>query len=372
MKKLLTVVLTALLSSASLSTAQTAVNAVVTAPGAQPMVMPLNVQLLPYGTVTIANGTYFVPNYEGTGISIYIQSPQPIRVATLEETVRYQAEWMRITQAISSGRSTTPAAAPQTASVPIMPQATPQAQTFPTSPAAAISVPGTAVPTLASALPVASAPAMNWTAPSTAAVSSTPAPTLANFPTAAAPVQQPAAPAPAALPSANNLFQQAAFPSAPSAFPANTNAFPAAATAFTPTATAPQVAPAPATAVPSVAPQVQQAQYTPTTTLVPEYLRVNFRGRGTNVTYSLSNTSSSQAMQIDPASLRAYQNGQPVEAQLAQRDSSGGTNGVLMPRAMLVGTISVLTRSAAPITITWQAKDTQGRVYPIAYAWMPE
>ena len=132
------------------------------------------------------------------------------------------------------------------------------------------------------------------------------------------------------------------------------------------------MAPAPATPVPSGAPQVQQAQYTPTTTLVPEYLRLNFRGRGTNVTYSLSNISSSQAMQIDPASLRAYQNGQPVEAQLAQRDSSGGTNGVLMPRAMLVGTISVLTRSTAPITITWQAKDTQGRVYPIAYAWMPE
>lgn len=369
MKKLLTVVLTALLSSASLSAAQTAVNAVVTAPGAQPMVMPLNVQLLPYGTVTIANGTYFIPNYEGTGISIYIQSPQTIRVATLEETVRYQAEWMRITQAISSGRSTTPAAAPQAASVPLMPQATPQA--FPTNPAAAISTPSMSVPTMAAPLPVTSAPATNWTIPSTAAVSSTPA-TLANFPTAAAPVQQPAAPAPITFPSANNLFQQAAFPTAPSAFPTNTNAFPAAATAFTPTATAPQVAPAPATAVPSVAPQVQQAQYTPTTTLVPEYLRVNFRGRGTNVTYSLSNTSSSQAMQIDPASLRAYQNGQPVEAQLAQRDSSGGTNGVLMPRAMLVGTISVLTRSAAPITITWQAKDTQGRVYPIAYAWMPE
>ena len=109
-----------------------------TAPGAQPMVMPLNVQLLPYGTVTIANGTYFVPNYEGTGISIYIQSPQPIRVATLEETVRYQAEWMRITQAISSGRSTTPAAAPQV-TLPVMPQAAPQA--LPTSPAAAISRP---------------------------------------------------------------------------------------------------------------------------------------------------------------------------------------------------------------------------------------
>ncbi|MDR6219970.1 hypothetical protein J2Y00_003581 [Deinococcus soli (ex Cha et al. 2016)] len=362
MKKLLTVVLTTLLSSASLSTAQTAVNAVVSAPGAQPMVMPLNVQLLPYGTVTIANGTYFIPNYEGTGISIYIQSPQTIRVATLEETVRYQAEWMRITQAISSGRSTTPAAAPQAASVPVMPQATPQA--FPTNPAAAISAPSMSVPTMAAALPVTSAPTTNWTALSTAAVSSTPA-TLANFPTAAAPLQQPAAPAPVAFPPANNLFQQAAFPSAPSAFPA-------AATAFTPTATAPQVAPAPATPVPSVAPQVQQAQYTPTTTLVPEYLRVNFRGRGTNVTYSLSNTSSSQAVQIDPASLRAYQNGQPVEAQLAQRDSSGGTNGVLMPRAMLVGTISVLTRSDAPITITWQAKDTQGRVYPIAYAWMPE
>ncbi|MDK2014058.1 MULTISPECIES: hypothetical protein [unclassified Deinococcus] len=367
MKKLLTVVLTALLSSASLSAAQTAVNAVVTAPGAQPMVMPLNVQLLPYGTVTIANGTYFIPNYEGTGISIYIQSPQTIRVATLEETVRYQAEWMRITQAISSGRSTTPAAAPQV-TLPVMPQATPQA--FPTNPAAAISAPSMSVPTMAAALPVTSAPTTNWTAPSTAAVSSTPAPTLANFPTAAAPLQQPAAPAPVAFPPANNLFQQAAFPSAPSAFPAH--AFPAAATAFTPTATAPHVAPAPATPVPSVAPQVQQAQYTPTTTLVPEYLRVNFRGRGTNVTYSLSNTSSSQAVQIDPASLRAYQNGQPVEAQLAQRDSSGGTNGVLMPRAMLVGTISVLTRSAAPITITWQAKDTQGRVYPIAYAWMPE
>lgn len=361
MKKLLTVVLTALLSSASLSAAQTAVNAVVTAPGAQPMVMPLNVQLLPYGTVTIANGTYFIPNYEGTGISIYIQSPQTIRVATLEETVRYQAEWMRITQAISSGRSTTPAAAPQV-TLPVMPQTTPQA--FPTNPAAAISTPSMSVPTMAAPLPVTSAPATNWTTPSTAAMSNTPA-TLANFPTAAAPLQQPAAPAPTTFPSANNLFQQAAFPSAPSAFPA-------AATAFTPTATAPHVAPAPATPVPSVAPQVQQAQYTPTTTLVPEYLRVNFRGRGTNVTYSLSNTSSSQAMQIDPASLRVYQNGQTVEAQLAQRDSSGGTNGVLMPRAMLVGTISVLTRSAAPITITWQAKDTQGRVYPIAYAWMPE
>lgn len=362
MKKFLTtVVLTAVLSTSSLSAAQTLTNAVVTAPGAQPMVMPLNVQLLPYGTVTIANGTYFIPNYEGTGVSIYIQSPQPIRVATLEETVRYQAEWMRITQAISSGRSTTPAPVPQAATLPVMPQAAAPVQAFPTNPAAAIGVPSTAVPPMAAAaLPATAAPAVNWTAPST------PAPTLMTFPTATAPTQQPTPPTPATFPSATTMFQQAAFPAASSAVPAST--FPAAATAFAPTAL-PVVASAPAL---SVAPQVQQAQYAPATTLVPEYLRLSFRGRGTNVTYSLSNTSSSQAMQIDPASLRAYQNGQPVEAQLAQRDSSGGTNGVLMPRAMLVGTISVLTRSAAPITITWQAKDTQGRVYPIAYAWMPE
>jgi hypothetical protein len=359
MKTLRTLTLTLGLALSAPALAQASTNAVVTTPNGQSMVMPLNVYLLPYGTLTIAPGVYFISNYENTGMSIYIQSPQPLPIATLEEMVRYQAEWTRITRAVAAPRpAPTPQAAlptgpaPQAVSSPFASQATaapgfaaPQATALPTFPVPPAQVPVTA--------PVQPATMTPWSTP----VQAAPLP-QATF--SAPPV---AAPQPAPV---------FAAPPAPT--------FPTASAAFAPAAPAPlpQAAPvavqAPALPVSAPAPAAA-AMWAPATTLVPDFLRPSFRGRGTTVTYSLSNTSATQSMLLDPSTLRVYQQGQPVQAQLAVRDSTGAgasSGGVLMPRSMMVGTVQVLTRSAEPITLTWQARDQQGRVYPIAYAWMPQ
>jgi hypothetical protein len=142
------------------------VNAVLTQPNQQPMTMPLNVQLLPYGTVEIARNAYFIPNFEGTGISIYIQTPYPIRIATLEETTRFQAEWLRLTQAIHAPTPVTPAAVssravPSLAVQPLPTPATPSALGAPPAGPLTATTAKTAAPT-----PALGAPAVtllpNW------------------------------------------------------------------------------------------------------------------------------------------------------------------------------------------------------------------
>lgn len=97
----LTTALTFAVAAAQTNTTTT--RAIVTAPGAAPMVMPLDVTLLPYGTIVISDGTYLISNYENTGINIYLQSPTALRVATLDEMIRAKAEWSRITRAMVSG-----------------------------------------------------------------------------------------------------------------------------------------------------------------------------------------------------------------------------------------------------------------------------
>ncbi|ULH18090.1 hypothetical protein MF271_24350 (plasmid) [Deinococcus sp. KNUC1210] len=219
------------------------VSAIVTAPGAQPMVMPLNVYTLPYGTVTIAEGVYFIPNYENTGISIYIQSPKALHVATLEEMVRYQAEWQRLTQAVTQA----PAPAP---SAPV-----------------AVSLPKPVAP---APVPAARATPMPVTAPITT-VATVPAPVA---PQMAAPVVQAAPAAPAPMPSASQVFatpaplpaaaQVFAPPAAPTA-PAPVAALPTPAQVFTPAAAPVAAAPSRPHQRPCPPPGLQKSPWSPTT-----------------------------------------------------------------------------------------------------------
>lgn len=316
----------------------TTTNAVVTVPGSQPMVMPLNIYTLPYGTVTIASGVYFIPNYENTGISIYIQSPAPLKIATLEEMVRYQAEWAQLTQQVTQ----TPAPPAQQA--------------------------------VAASTPIQGS---SLAAPVTAAPHPIPVPTTQT-------VQ-----APAALPAAPVAVTSApSFPSAAAAFSATlpsggvqafsmptptTQAQPSQATTPQMQAAVLPVAQATTFAQPQQAVILAAPTWSAPITLVPNYLRLNFRATGWAVSYSISNLSESASLQIDPRSLRVYQGGQPVEAQLTVRDSSTGTaSGTLAPKAMLVGSVKALTRSGDALTLTWTARDAQGRSYPISYAWLPE
>ena len=43
---------------------------------------PIQLDVLPYGTVTLSEGRYLINNYEGRGIDMYIFSPVPLRIAT--------------------------------------------------------------------------------------------------------------------------------------------------------------------------------------------------------------------------------------------------------------------------------------------------
>ncbi|GGR30551.1 hypothetical protein [Deinococcus ruber] len=324
--------------------------AIVSAPGSQPMVMPLNIYTLPYGTQTIADNVYYIANYEGTGISITIQSPSSLHVASLEEMVRYQAEWTRITQMISqtpTPQAPAPQAATPTQQVMAALSAKPTGLTLPATVAQPLqSQP--AAPQAVSPVPSA-APQAQAAFPSSPAQVFNSAPSAAPTPVAVAPTPVFAAAPQAVLPSAAQMF------SAPA---------PVAATP------APVTAPAPA---PVAVAQPTATTMNPAITLVPNYLRLSFRNRGNTVSYSISNLSDISSVQIDPNTLRAYQNGQQLAAQLTVRDSSAGTaTGTLMPKSMLVGSVKVQTRATDPVTLTWQAKDEGGHTYPISYAWLPQ
>lgn len=391
-KTLLTALLALALSAAAHAQSATTATAVVTAPGAQPMAMPLNIYVLPYGTIKITEGSYYIANYEGTGISIYIQSPTPLRIATLEEMVRYQAEWARLTTTASAP---TPVSTPKAAAV-TAPTAQPVAAV---APAAAQSLPMLTMPSgqpLTAATVTQSATPMSTMAAGTAPASMTMPVAQTTMPVQSAqPVQQqmawtqpaPMAAAPTSAPQTTPAPTWTQVQAAPAV---NTMAFPQAAQAF-PTAqtyAAPQASPnaqtgmMPAVAAtmaptPIPAPQAPSATavntYSPATTLVPNYLRLSFRGRGNTLTYSIGNNSSDATVRLDPQSVRIYQDGQIVPANLSVRDSTGDTtSGALSPRAMLVGTVNVVTRSTSPITLMWQATDAQGRTYPISYAWLPQ
>ncbi|WP_026298580.1 hypothetical protein [Deinococcus aquatilis] len=103
---------------------------------------PFQVDLLPFGTVTLADGSYYIPDYQGTGIGVYVQSPAPLKIATLEETVQLQTRWTRF---LNPPTASTPA--PVTPSLAA--SSTPVAPVAPAKPL---------VQAVASAVPVAPAP----------------------------------------------------------------------------------------------------------------------------------------------------------------------------------------------------------------------
>lgn len=88
-----------------LAAAQTALPPLVSA--------PLDLKLLPYGTIQLAGGVYYVPNYAGSGVSIYIQSPVPLTIATLEQSLKLQGDFLHLstpanTAQVSNSASTRP------------------------------------------------------------------------------------------------------------------------------------------------------------------------------------------------------------------------------------------------------------------------
>lgn len=114
----------------------------------QQFLMPISLDLLPYGTVTLSEGRYLISNYEGRGIDIYIYSPQPLRIATYAEMMLFQSQFGQMMKAVAQGSpvpmytsqnpplAVAPTAAP--ASVPALP---PIPSPAPTLPAPAPAVP---------------------------------------------------------------------------------------------------------------------------------------------------------------------------------------------------------------------------------------
>ena len=74
---------------------------------------PLDLKLLPYGTLQLASGVYYVPNYAGSGVSIYIQSPLPLRIATLEESLKLQGDFLHLGGSVPRNTAPAPASAPR-------------------------------------------------------------------------------------------------------------------------------------------------------------------------------------------------------------------------------------------------------------------
>ena len=75
-------------------------------------------------------------------------------------------------------------------------------------------------------------------------------------------------------------------------------------------------------------------------------------------------------MQVDPNTLRVYRGQQPIQAELTMRNAS--SNGQVLPQTAMIGTIRVKQPGTEPLTLIWEARDLQGRTYPISYAWMPQ
>jgi hypothetical protein len=118
---------------------------------------PFQVDLLPFGTVTLADGSYYIPDYQGTGIGVYIQSPTPLKIATLEETVQLQTRWTRF---LNPPTASTPAPAtptPTASPAPVISRPTVQAAApvAPTTPLPVTSRPATSTSPLPDALKLA-------------------------------------------------------------------------------------------------------------------------------------------------------------------------------------------------------------------------
>ncbi|MEW6420114.1 MAG: hypothetical protein AB1511_00100 [Deinococcota bacterium] len=62
-----------------------------------------------------------------------------------------------------------------------------------------------------------------------------------------------------------------------------------------------------------------------------------------------------------------------MQAELAVRDSqNNAATGTLAPRSALVGTLTAQLTGREAITVTWQALDAEGHVYPIHDTWTPQ
>ncbi|CAM3714994.1 hypothetical protein DESA109040_20555 [Deinococcus saxicola] len=336
--RLLTLLSAALLTVAG---AKTSTNATVLQPGQPARTMPLDVQLLPPGTLTITPGTYYIPNYEQTGISVYLQSPRPLAVATPDQMLGARAVWKRVMAGLLSSTSAPALSPPAEVNAVKAVQKTSRPAVLPAMTSAARAAPGTP-----------SAPQRKQAAPA--------APVQAVAPAPKAPPAAPAFPAaknvfalpPAAgtFPESKNVFKTPAAPRQ-SAFPDSKNAFGGTQAVPAPTLTAPDGPP----------------------TLVPSYVDMKWRGRGGVVTAYITNLSKDKPLRIDPASLRIYQNGSPLQAQLSVRDSSGATQpSTLLPRSMFTVMVRVTPSGAGPLTLTWEARDDAGTVYPVRYSWLPQ
>jgi hypothetical protein len=118
---------------------------------------PFQVDLLPFGTVTLADGSYYIPDYQGTGIGVYIQSPTPLKIATLEETVQLQTRWTRFLNPPTASTPAPVTPTPTASPAPVVPQPTVQAAApvAPTTPLPVTSRPATSTSPLPDALKLA-------------------------------------------------------------------------------------------------------------------------------------------------------------------------------------------------------------------------
>lgn len=134
----------------------------------QQFLMPISLDLLPYGTVTLSEGRYLISNYEGRGIDIYIYSPQPLRIATYAEMMMFQSQFGQMMKAVAQGSpvpmyttqnpplalpTTATAPTPASSPLPMTAQAAPvprpaPAPAAPTAPAAASVSPVTNMPSV--------------------------------------------------------------------------------------------------------------------------------------------------------------------------------------------------------------------------------
>lgn len=131
----------------------------------QQFLMPISLDLLPYGTVTLSEGRYLISNYEGRGIDIYIYSPQPLRIATYAEMMLFQSQFGQMMKAVAQGSPvpmyttqnpplavSTPTPAAPLATPPALPSPPPATAAAASPPAAPTATPS---PLLASSLPSA-------------------------------------------------------------------------------------------------------------------------------------------------------------------------------------------------------------------------
>lgn len=347
MKRLL---LTALLLWPLGAHAQEAANATATFMGqGGNMVMPLNINLLPAGTIQISEGNYYIANYHNTGVNIYVQSPTPLRIATVEEMARYQAEWMRIISR-PSATATAPAKVPPAQAADVVKNL---AATLSEGQPSVIKTPAPVTSTTpapaASALAAQSQPKETLPAPSV----TTPAP-KANVappaPKATAPTSTPRQSATALLKLSLNTTPVRTLPT-----------FPKASEIFNTPATLAKPAPALPTPQPSGLTTSQP---------LPSDLQVKFNGVGTSTTYSIMNTGN-KAWSIDPRTLKVTQKGTVVRSLITMRESKGKSGGTIAPSSAVIGTIKAETTANAPITVQWQVKNAAGKTYLLTYSWSP-